>query len=83
MTAPLMSAIMAGHVRDTSVNASPSTASASRCCGVRELDVHSTAQVWHWSRVRMLQTQLCHTMSAGPTFVRVVCFGSRSPAGTT
>ncbi len=79
LTVPPMSDIKAGHVRDTSV----STASASRCGGVRELDVRPPAQVWPCSRVMMLRAQLHRTMSAGPTYVRAVLFGGRSPAGTT
>ncbi len=55
-------------------------ASASRCGGVRELDVRPPAQVWHWSRVMMLRAQLYRTMSAGPTCVRAVLFGGRTPA---
>ena len=81
-TVPLMSAIKAGHVRDTSV-IRVQVASASRCGGVRELDVRPPAQVCHWSRVMLLRAQLSPTMSAGPTYVRVVRFGGRSPAGTT
>ena len=58
---------------------SPSSASASRCGGVRELDVRPPAQVCHWSRVMLLRAQLSRTMSAGPTYVRVVRFGGRTP----
>ena len=74
-----MSAIKAGHVRDTSV-IQVQVASASRCGGVRELDVRPPAQVWHWSRVMMLRAQLYCT---GPTCVRAVLFGGRTPARTT